>query len=350
MVTKKGPSRKGSPGGREEAGFLTQASMGFCPAGAFTSTLKSMWKALWYQLDLILTDLWARIPGIWNWGLFKVDKNAVTLGQILVGLLLLVLGYYMIRKLTRHLETYIFKRMEVQESISHAVSTFVLYLSMVILILFTLRLLNIPITVFTVIGGAIAVGVGLGSQNILNNFISGLVVILEQPIRPGDIVEMDGLTGEVERIGARATRIRSIDNTHIVVPNSSFLEKNILNWTLSDSVVRRRVDVGVIYGSPTRKVKDLLQQAVKTHPMVLSKPVPVVFFTNFGNNSLEFSVSFWIRVKNILDLRTVPSDIRFLIDDLFRKNRIVIAFPQKDLHFRTPLEVRLKDRPPPPPP
>ncbi len=294
-------------------------------------------------MDLIFTDLWSRIPGIWSWGIFTIDKNPITLGQLVIGSLLFLTGYYITRKLTRHLEGYILTKMDVQESIGHAVSTFVFYFTMVVLGLFTLRLLNIPITVFTVIGGAIAVGVGLGSQNILNNFISGLIVILEQPIRPGDIVEVDGLTGEVERIGARATRIKSIDNTHIVVPNSSFLEKNILNWTLSDSVVRRIVNVGVIYGSPTEKVKTLLQQAVGEHKMALKKPAPVVFFKNFGNNALEFSLSFWIKVKHILDLRTVPSDIRFRIDELFREHGIVIAFPQNDLHFRTPLEVKLKD-------
>ena len=251
-----------------------------------------MWKALWYQIDLLITEIWSKVPGLWNWSLFKIDKNTITLGQLIVGLTLLVVGYYVVRQLTRHLEKLILRRLDVQESVGHAISTFILYFSMIILCLFTLRLLNIPITIFTVIGGALAVGIGFGSQNIINNFISGLILILEQPIRAGDIVEIEGLTGEVERIGARAATIKSIDNTQIVVPNSSFLEKNILNWTLSDSVVRRRVNVGVIYGSPTRKVEELLLQAVKEHKSVLKSPDPLVFFKEFGNHSLNFSVSF----------------------------------------------------------
>ena len=304
-----------------------------------------MWKALWYQIDRLVTDLWERIPSLWDLGLFTIDKNAITLGQIIASLLLLVVGYFVVRKLTRHLESHILKRMEVQASVSHAISTFILYFSMVILVLFTLRLMNIPIAVFTVIGGAIAVGVGLGSQNIVNNFISGLIVILEHPVRPGDIVEVEGITGEVERIGARATRIKSVDNTHIVVPNSSFLEKNVLNWTLHDSIIRREVDVGVIYGSPTRQVEKLLKAAVFGNKMVLKIPEPIVFFKAFGNSALEFSISFWIRVRRIMDLRTVPSDICFRIDDLFRKNGIVVAFPQKDLHFRNSLQVEWKKPP-----
>ena len=302
-----------------------------------------MWKALWYQIDRLITDLWEKIPSLWDLSIFTVDKNAITLGQIIASLLLLIVGYFVIRKMTRHLDAHILRRMEVQASVSNAISTFILYFLMVILILFTLRLMNIPIAVFTVIGGAIAVGVGLGSQNIVNNFISGLIVILEHPIRPGDIVEVEGVTGEVERIGARATRIKSVDNTHIVVPNSSFLEKNVLNWTLHDPIIRREVDVGVIYGSPTQQVEELLKSAVLGHKRVLKKPEPIVFFKAFGNNSLEFSISFWIKVKLIMDLRTVPSDICFRIDDLFRKNGIVVAFPQKDLHFRTPLRVEWKD-------
>ncbi len=301
-----------------------------------------MWKAIWYQIDLIITDVWAKVPGIWNWQIFKVGKNYITLGQLIIGITLIIVGYFVLRRFTRQLEKVILKKLDVQESVGHAISTFILYFSMIILFLFTMRLLNIPITIFTVIGGALAVGIGLGSQNIVNNFISGLIVILEQPIRAGDIVEVEGLTGEVERIGARATRIKSIDNTQIVVPNSSFLEKNILNWTLSDSVVRRRVNVGVIYGSPTRQVEKLLLQAVTEHKMVLKFPNPLVFFKEFGNNSLEFSVSFWVRVKHIMELKQIPSDIRFRIDELFREQGIVIAFPQKDLHFRTPLQVEVK--------
>ena len=300
-----------------------------------------MWKALWYQIDLFITDIWSKIPGLWSWSVFKTGKNAVTLGQLIVGLTLLIVGYFVVRQFTRRLEKILLKKMDVQESVGHAISTFILYFSMVILCLFTLRLLNIPITIFTVIGGALAVGIGFGSQNIMNNFISGLIVIVEQPIRAGDIVEVEGLTGEVERIGARATRIKSIDNTQIVVPNSSFLEKNILNWTLSDAVVRRRVNVGVIYGSPTRLVETLLLQSVREHKAVLKSPNPIVFFKEFGNHSLDFSVSFWVKVQHIMELKKIPSDIRFRIDELFRQNNIVIAFPQQDMHFRTPLQVEV---------
>ena len=305
----------------------------------------SMWEAFWHQMDRLSATLWEEVPDIWDSVLFKIDKNPITLGQLIIGIGLLVLGYFVLRKLFHHLEKLMVQRMEMQESVGHAISTFLLYFAMAMLCLFTMRLLNIPITLFTVIGGALAVGIGLGSQNIVNNFISGLIVIVEQPIRLGDIIDVDNITGEVERIGARATTIKSIDNTNIVVPNSSFLEKNILNWTLSDQVVRRTVDVGVIYGSPPRVVEKLLLQAVSEHKMVLSKPKSLVFFKEFGNHSLNFSISFWIQVNHIIDLKRIPSDIRYRINDLFKQNDIIIAFPQQDLHFRTPLQVEMKNPP-----
>ncbi len=302
-----------------------------------------MWEAFWYQMDRLSATLWEKVPDFWNSLLFKIDKNPITVGQLIIGIGLLIVGYFVLRKLLIHLEKLMVQRMEVRESVGHAVSTFLLYFAMVILCLFTMRLLNIPITIFAVIGGAVAVGVGFGSQNIVNNFISGLIVILEQPIRLGDIVDVGNITGEVERIGARATTIRSIDNTNVVVPNSSFLEKNVLNWTLSDKVVRRTVDVGVVYGSLPRKVEKLLLQAVSEHKMVLGNPKPLVFFKEFGNHSLNFSISFWIQVSHIIDLKRIPSDIRYRINDLFQKNSIVIAFPQQDLHFRTPIQVEMKN-------
>ena len=301
-----------------------------------------MWKAILYQMDRLSATLWEKVPDFWNSILFKIDKNPITVGQLIIGIGLLIVGYFVLRKLLAQLERLMVHRMEVRESVGHAVSTFLLYFAMVILCLFTMRLLNIPITIFAVIGGAVAVGVGFGSQNIINNFISGLIVILEQPIRLGDIVDVGNITGEVERIGARATTIRSIDNTNVVVPNSSFLEKNVLNWTLSDKVVRRTVDVGVVYGSPPRTVEKLLLQAVSEHKMVLNQPKSLVFFKEFGNHSLNFSISFWIQVSHVIDLKRIPSDIRYRINDLFQQNNIVIAFPQQDLHFRTPIQVEMK--------
>lgn len=287
------------------------------------------------QVIDVVVQVFSWMPDLWGLQLFEVDGKDVTLGKVITGLLLLVLGYYLARKVTKQIEMRVLARLDVEDSLKYTLKTMIFYLMLVVLTLFTLRLLNVPITIFTVLGGAVAIGVGLGAQNIVNNFISGLIIMVERPVRVGDFVELEALSGTVEAIGARATRIKSMENTHIVVPNSSFLEKNVLNWTLSDDVVRTRVSVGVAYGSPTRKAEEILKQAAADHPKVLRSPEPVVLFVEFGDNSLNFEVLFWARIRNMLQLKTIASDIRFEIDDRFRKADITIAFPQRDVHLDT---------------
>lgn len=234
-------------------------------------------------------------------------------------------------------------RLDIDDSLRHSLSSAVFYTLVIILTLFTLRLLNVPITIFTVLGGALAIGVGFGSQNIVNNFISGLVLLTERPVRVNDYIEMEDLSGVVERIGGRATILRSSENTYYVVPNSFFLEKSVMNWTLSDDVIRANVKVGVAYGSPVRKVEELLHQAVRRHPLVLKDPEPIVLFSNFGDNALEFEVLYWAHVRTLLQRRKISSEIRFSIDELFRESKIIIAFPQRDIHLDTlkPLQIEM---------
>ena len=200
-----------------------------------------------------------------------------------------------------------------------------------------------PLTVFTFLGGALAIAVGFGSQNILNNFISGLILLVERPIRMGDMIEIEGTYGTVEEVGFRSTRVRSFENIYIIVPNSTFLEKNVVNWTLSDDLVRIHITLGVVYGSPTREVARLIRQVMDEHAKVLKTPEPVILFSDFGDNALQFEVHFWIRMKRLMDRRITESDVRYRVDELFRAAGIVIAFPQRDVHLDAvkPLTVRV---------
>ncbi|MFG0315709.1 MAG: mechanosensitive ion channel family protein, partial [Planctomycetota bacterium JB042] len=198
-------------------------------------------------------------------------------------------------------------------------------------------------TAFTILGGAFAIGIGFGSQNLMNNFISGLILLVERPIRVGDLIQVGDLLGIVERIGARSTLVRKPSNVDIIVPNSTFLESNVINWTLSDDTYRTWVSVGVVYGSPLREVSKLLRKAVDEHGLVLKSPEPTLLFTDFGDDALQFEIHFWIRMRREMDRRRVESDVRFRIDGLFREAGIVIAFPQRDVHLDTarPLQVRV---------
>ena len=272
---------------------------------------------------------------IWDTPIVQIKGVSMTIGTLSLGIILLFLSFFLANFLSKHIGKKILSRVkEIDEASRISVQKIIYYILLLIFIVFSLGILNVPLTVLTVFGGALAIGVGLGAQNIMNNFISGLVMIMERPIRVGDVVEVEDLRGRVEDIGARSTKITSINNTTIIVPNSTFLEKKILNWTLSDRIVRSIVKVGVSYGSPTTKVKELLLKVAEDNKKVLSYPEPVAVFSDFGDDALQFELYFYSYIENVLQLKIISSDIRFAIDSIFTENGIVIAFPQRDLHIK----------------
>jgi small-conductance mechanosensitive channel len=265
---------------------------------------------------------------------------------VCIALLVLLVGIPIARAVTRKISHRLFKQIGLEPGAAAAFQTLAFYVVVVFLAVFALWVSEIPITVFALAGGAIAIGVGFGSQNIVNNFISGLILLAERPIKVGDLIEVGNTFGEVESIGARSTKIRSSDNFHIIVPNSAFLEKNVINWTHSDDLVRVRVRVGVAYGSPTRQVEELILKAISKIDQIVVPPQPIVLFDDFGDSALNFEALFWILMKRPMDRRKALSDARYRIDELFRENDIVIAFPQRDVHLDAgaPLQVRLLEQ------
>ena len=283
------------------------------------------------------------IKSIWDFQILAIDNNPVTVRKLTVALLILVVGILMARFFFRGISRRLLTRTQLKETTASAIQKFLTYSAYVLILLFALRIVNIPLAAFAFLGGAIAIGVGFGAQNLINNFISGFIIMWERPISIGNLIEVDGVVGKVEEIGARCTRVRTGENIHILVPNSSFLEKNITNWTLSDQRIRAHVTTGVIYGSPVQEVERLLLKAVAEEERVLKEPEPFVLFTDFGDNALIFDVHFWINIRRIIERRLIESSVRFRIDELFREASIVIAFPQRDVHLDTqrPLELRI---------
>jgi len=290
-----------------------------------------------------LTSLTGKVTNIWDLELWVIDEHGVTVKKLVMALIILIIGFIFVKRIFLFWVRGLLARVHMKETTTAAVEKIINYVVILLIILFALRVVNMPLTLFTFLGGAVAIGVGFGAQNLINNFISGFIVMAEQPIKIGDLVEIEGMFAMVEEIGARCTRIRTGGNVQILVPNSSFLEKNIINWTLSDKEVRAQVTVGVIYGSPVREVERLMLQVADEHTRVRKAPKPFVLFNDFGDNSLIFDLYFWISMNRIMDRRIIESDIRFHIDELFREAGIVIAFPQRDVHLDTqkPLEFRL---------
>ncbi len=281
---------------------------------------------------------------LWSFELASVDDAPITVGSLVLAVVLLALGSWISRRAARSVRSVAERRFKLDPGAANALQTLSFYLLIVGFGLLALRAIHFPLTAFTVLGGALAIGVGFGSQNVMNNFISGLILMLERPVRAHDVVEIDGNHGTIERIGARSTQIRATDGRHIVVPNSFFLESNVVNWTLSDDLIRTRVAVGVAYGSPTRLVEELIERVVREESEILDEPKPILLFGDFGDNALVFEVYFWVTARGPMALRRVESRVRFRIDDFFRENDIVIAFPQRDVHFDSahPIEVRVR--------
>lgn len=267
---------------------------------------------------------------------------SISVAQMLAIVLLLVAGYIASRLFSFLLHRKL-ARTRLRPDVIHVLSRVVFWAIIVVVVLTALGLLNIPLTAFAFITGAVAIGVGFGAQNIINNFISGWILMTERPIRIDDFIEIEGTHGVVERIGNRSTRIRRVDGVHLLVPNSLLLEKTVINWTLVDNQIRTVVRVGVAYGSPVEKVAELFLQAVNEQPEIKESPQPVVVFEDFGDSALIFDAFFWCDVTGERDLRRIRSAIRFRLTELFEEHGIVIAFPQRDVHFdtRTPIPVRV---------
>ena len=266
----------------------------------------------------------------------------ITVGQLLLVLLLLVIGYFASRLVGFLIERRLTSA-KLRPDLIHTLKRITFVTLLILIALTALSLLGIPLTAFAFATGAIAIGVGFGAQNIINNFISGWILMAERPIRIDDTIELDGNLGTVESIGTRSTRIRRVDGVHLLVPNSQLLERTVINRTLVDLLMRTQVRVGVAYGSPVKKVAELIMQAVKEQPEVKDDPNPVVIFEDFGDNALIFDAYFWSDLGGERVLRGIRSKIRFRIDELFAENGIVIAFPQRDVHFDAvePVPVRM---------
>jgi len=289
-------------------------------------------------------EVWDHVASVWNFVIVKGadGKALVTVGTLVGGLVLMGFGYIAAGMISRWIGAKLLSRFGLNQTARAPLQSISYYVLLITFGMLTLNILNVPITVFSFAGGALAVGVGFGSQNIVNNFISGLILIAERPIRVGDVIEIDGRIGRVTEIGARSTRLATGTNFEVIVPNSKFLENQVVNWTLSDDRICTDIKVGVAYGSPLREVERLLFQAANEHPGVLKDCETSVVFEDFAADSLVFCLRVWLKLLSS-SKREVESDIRFRIDELFSQAGIVIAYPQRDVHLNVmrPLEVRL---------
>jgi len=290
---------------------------------------------------------------VWNFELFSVEDSivadgqhvavarGVTVGKSVGALLIFLGGLWTVGSLLRVAE----RKLVARGLNAPRVRTFkrwVMLLASLVLLLLTLNAARIPLTVFAFLGGALAIGVGFGTQTIIRNSISGMIVLAERRVRIGDTIEVDGVTGTVASVDVRATTVRGFDGVETIIPNSALLENKVTNWTFTDQKVRRAVKVGVAYGSNLRDVAELLEETVKRHGNVLDDPPPQVYLDDFGDNAVSFLVHFWVDLAQVANTMRVMSDLRFMIGKRLDEAGIVIAFPQRDVHLDAPRPIRVE--------
>ena len=284
-----------------------------------------------------IQERWHRVQrflgSIWEFELFVFEDDSITVRKIVIALLILVIGIFAAGYITRMFRTRLLARTSLNENAAAAVEKLLYYVALVLIGLYALNFVNIPLTLFALFGGAVAIAFGFGAQHIINNFISGFILMLERPIRIGDLVEINGVYGHIRHIGARSTRLHTAENIDLLIPNSQLLENVVINWTLTDEKLRTSVSVGVSYGSPTELVTELLMKSATGSKRILDSPKPIILFTGFGDNSLAFELHFWLKMRRIMDKRQAESEVYYNIDRLFRENNIVISFPQRDVHL-----------------
>lgn len=266
----------------------------------------------------------------------------ITYGKVVIALSIFIFGWIITRFISKFLGYLLLNRFNVEEGIVVTIRSLFFYFVVAILVPISLKTVSVDLTAFAFLGGALAIAVGFGSQNIFSNFISGIIMLVERPVRVGDVVEVEGVSGKITQIGLRSTLLNTWDNQDVVIPNNYFLENRVTNFTLENWVIRAIIDVGVAYGSDTRLVQKLLRKAIDEHGLILKFPEPIVIFNAFGESSLDFRLYFWVDMKACNRL-VVCSDLRHRINKLFQENDIEIPFPQRDLHFRSgnPVDVRI---------
>jgi potassium efflux system protein len=294
------------------------------------------------QIAQRVTSFWKdRLHSFWNIELYVIEDNPVTVRKVILAILIVVIGLLLIKFFTRSLQKKIAQRFDIEMNTASAIKRVVNYFFMLMIVLFALRTVNIPLTAFAFLGGALAVAIGLGSQNIFSNFLGGFVIVFQKPIKENDIIEIEGKTASVQEIGSRFTRLKTFDNIDILVPNNYFMNNIIVNWTNIDKTIRGKITVGVSYSSPVRTVEALLYQAMKENLKILTKPAPFVLFSDFRDSALIFNAFFWVDM-NYGFKGAVESELRYRVLELFQANNIEISYPQKDIHIDSLSPIELK--------
>lgn len=274
---------------------------------------------------------WHGVLMLWDLGVTFQNFN-VTLGRILQSYFILYATHFISSLLISYLDDVFYPRKGVPLGSAKAINALINYLAWVIGLFGAFSALGFALEQFALIAGALSVGIGFGLQNIVNNFVSGLILLFERPIKVGDLVNLNGDMGTIEKVGLRSTVIRTASKTQMIVPNSDLITQRVENMTLSDKDFRILIPVGVAYGTDPHLVKDVLLKIADSFEDILKEPEPQALFVSFGESAMNFELLAWIH--DVTTRRDLVSEINFKIESEFRKAKIDIPFPQREIHIK----------------
>ncbi len=299
------------------SGLLIDPLLGF----AMILILMSLWGV---STDILLQTIIKLLTG------FTIGGVEISIVAIVVGIISFLLLVGVVRNLKRRLLENVLGKMDIDEGIKHSLAAGFGFLGFMVAALISFAIMGGNLTNFALIAGALSVGVGLGLQNVVNNFVSGIILLFERPIKVGDWVIINGEEGKIKQINIRSTEVETFKRASLIIPNADLLSTTVTNLTHGNNWARYGINVGVAYGSDTEKVRDVLLECAQNHKKVLKKPEPYVVFKDFGNSSLEFELR--VYVSDIWAGWVVPSDLRFAINKRFVEEGIEIPFPQMVVH------------------
>jgi potassium-dependent mechanosensitive channel len=264
--------------------------------------------------------------------LTNILETPIRVGNVFGALLILYIATVISWTVRDALRSLVLPRMETNPGAVNSVLTLTRYIILAIGIFASLASLGFNLTTLAVIGGGLSVGIGFGLQQIISNFISGVVLLFEQSLRPGDIIDIEGKLGVVQRLSIRSTKIKTYDNIEIIVPNEKFLTTSVTTYTGTEHKVRASLHVGASYDSDPKEVRRILLEAAESHGLILAKPKPNVLFLGYGASSIDFRLDFWVEsADRIVHVR---SDLYYIVWEAFERHEIEIPFPQHDLNLR----------------
>ena len=262
-----------------------------------------------------------------------VGNVTISLGGILLALAVLAGGYVLTRAFQRWLDGAVLERGRVDAGVRNSIRTVVGYVGLLIVALFALSVAGVNFASLAVVAGALSVGIGFGLQNVVSNFVSGLILLAERPFKVGDIVETGSVLGVIQKISVRSTTIETFTKQSVIVPNSDLINGVVSNWTLGNRLTRADIPVGVSYDADPRRVNDILLEIAREHPAPMRDPEPMIVFNGFGASSLDFELRFYL--ENLSDKIATVNEISYRIHERLKAEGIEIPFPQQDIHVRS---------------